>query len=376
MLQVCAVDFTAFHFLRGLLHGAREDGWEVAFACADGPWARVMRDEGFRYWPIPITRSPSPLAHTRAIATLALRLSREPQDVIHTHTPVGGMVGRAAAVLGGGSVPVAHTFHGLPFASAALSPMERAFLLLERALARRTTWWFSQASGDVARAVALGIATPARITAIGNGVDLERFRPVAEDRSRVRAELGIPHDGKVVITIGRLVREKGILDVADAALRIRSDGALHILVVGAALASDRTSVVAQLDAHPVARSTVVRWLRLGHRGDVDSLLRAADVFVLASRREGLPRSVIEALATGVPVVASDIPACRELVDDEVGRLVSVGDVAALARALEEILRDDAGRARMSVAARGRALERHDERSIVAHQLRILRWLAE
>lgn len=373
ILQVCAVDFTAFYFLRPLMRGSRDAGWDVEFACADGPFAARLRAEGFVHRALPISRSVSPARNLAAAARLAASLRGRTVDLVHTHTPMGGVVGRTGAVLGG--VPaVVHTFHGLPFPERPRDRAEAAFLALDRVLAPRTTYFFSQAAGDADRAVSFGIARRDRLTVIGNGVDLERFRPDDADRRAVRRELGIGHDDVVVLTVSRLVREKGILELADAAAGLAAGVVPHVLVVGDALPSDRSSVITELATHPVSRAAGARWRRLGHREDVDRLLRAADIFVLASHREGLPRSVIEALASGLPVIATDIPACRELVDADVGRLVPVGDANGLRAAIASLVDDRDARGRMGRCARKRAEERHDERRIVSTQLRILRSL--
>lgn len=375
MLQVCAVDFTAYHLLGALIRGCRDAGWDVEFACADGPFAARLRAEGIPHRVTPISRSVSPVRNLAATLLLAASVRRLAPDVIHTHTPMGGIVGRAAAVLGGAAV-VVHTFHGLPFAGGRLTWAERVFLMIERALARRTTHFFSQAVGDVERAVRLGIADRGRITVIGNGVDVGRFRPDETDRLAVRRELGVGHEDVIVIAVARLVREKGLLDLADAGLRLRTRTTVHVILVGDALESDRTRIVRELDAHEVRRSERVRWTRLGHRDDVARLLRGADLFVLPSYREGLPRSVIEALASGLPVIATDIPACRELVDGSVGRIVPVGDPGALAEAIGSLADDPGLRLQMGAIARDRALQRHDERHVVARQISVLRSLVQ
>lgn len=374
ILQVCAVDFTARHLLGPLMRACRDDGWSVEFACADGEYAARLRAEGFAHRCVPMTRKVSPFHQLRAVLALAASLRADPPDLIHTHTPVGGIVGRAAGVLAGHRLMV-HTFHGLPFSADVLSLVERMFLVVERPLAARTDYFFSQARGDVDRAVALGIARRSDTLVIGNGVDVERFAPDAVARQAVRRELSLPADALVAVVIARVVREKGLLELADAAHRLRDLARLHVLVVGAALATDRDDVSGELDAHPVTRSLGSRWRRLGYRPDVDRVLQAADVFVLPSYREGLPRSVIEAMACGLPVVATDIAACRELVEPgDGGLLVPVRDAAALADAIRELARDPALHARMGRRARELALERHDERLVLQRQLAVLRRL--
>lgn len=374
MLQVCAVDFTAFHLLRPLLHACRDDGWLVEFACADGPWAHRLRDEGFPHRAIAMTRAASPPRQLEAAAQLARSLRRNAPDLVHTHTPVGGLVGRTAALAWRG--PVVHTFHGLPLEGPARSLTEQMFLMAERVLSRRTTHFLSQARGDVARAVALGIARQDDTTVIGNGVDLAKFASDPAERSALRRSLGIGDDDIAILLVARLVREKGVLELADAALALASDPRIHVLVAGAPLASDRTGVGEDLDHHPVVATLGVRWHRLGHRDDVPALMRASDIFVLPTYREGLPRSVIEAMASGLPIVTTDIPACRELIQSgETGILVPPRDATALGGALAALASDPTRRRAFGTRAREVARAEHDERAVLARQVEVLRALA-
>lgn len=366
---MCAVDFTAAHMLAPLMRGLRTSGWDVEFACADGADAETLRREGFSYRWVPMTRQAAPLRLARASAVLATSLFRDRPDVIHTHTPAGGVVGRIAA-MAVPRIPVVHTFHGLPFAGKPKGLTERAFLGLERALAWRTAWTLSQARGDAERAEKLGLVRPGRIDVIGNGVDVQAFAPSTDAREATRRLLDIAPHQVVVITVARLVREKGLLDLADAAGLGRDD--IVYLIVGQSLRSDRTTIEAELEAHPVHQRLGGRWRLLGHREDVPDLLRAADIFALPTWREGLPRSVIEAMAAGLPVIASDIPACRELVEPNVtGLLTPTRDPAALADAIGELAGAPDRRAAMGAQARERALERHDERRIIERQIELL-----
>jgi len=375
MLQLCAVDFTAFHLLRPLMLASRADGWEVEFACAEGPGAVALRTEGFRHRAIPFSRATSPTAQFRAVAALVASLQRDSPDLVHTHTPVGGMVGRLGGIIVGNSVLV-HTFHGLPFVGGVpRTVLERGFLRIERFLASRTRFFFSQAAGDLQDAIRLGIAWPDRALVIGNGVDLGRFVPDTVRRRRVRDELQIPQGAIVALFVGRLVREKGILELADAALSLVTLDTLHFVVAGAELPSDRTGVGGSLDSHPVVKALGARWHRVGYRTDVDALLNAADMFVLPTFREGLPRSLIEAMAAGVPVVTTHIRACEELVSDQqTGLLVPVANVQALAAAIRGLVNDPQRRDAMGRQARALAETRHDERLVLARQLEVLRRL--
>src|SRR5437762_2814660 len=217
ILQLCAVDFTALHFLRPLMDGCRDAGWEVEFACAPGPAVGILERAGFRFRRFDVSRRPSPLTNGGALLRLAASLRRDRPTVVHTHTPIAGVVGRLAAQLAG-CPHVFHTFHGLPFGANVSGPGATAYLGLERLVARKTDYFFSQSRADAERAVKLGIARDSDLMVIGNGVDLARFCPDSNERRRVRGELGLRESDVVVLFVGRLVREKGILDIADAAV--------------------------------------------------------------------------------------------------------------------------------------------------------------
>lgn len=369
------MDFTVYHFLAPLMRGCRDAGMAVEFACADGPWAAALEAEGFKYRPMPMSRARSAVAQLRAAVAFARSVRADRPDLIHTHTPIGGLVGRLGS-FAVSDIPVAHTFHGLPLREDSRSLTERAFLTVERMLARRTAFFFSQASGDASRAIRLGVARRDDLLVIGNGIDLARFAPDSAERAAMRTELGLSADDVLVTTVGRLVREKGHLDLADAALACADLASMHVAVVGDALPSDRDPVTGALNTHPAVARLGPRWHRLGHRADVQRVLQASDVFVLASYREGLPRTVIEAMATALPIIATDIHACRELVEPGVvGLLVSPGRSADLAAAIRTLVTDAKLRRDMGVRARERAVARHDERDVVARQIPVLERLA-
>src|SRR5437773_12140067 len=96
ILQVCAVDFTALHFLRPLMEGCRDAGWEVEFACAPGPGVATLERLGFRFRRFDVSRRPSPLVNGRALARLSAALRSDRPAVVHTHTPIAGLIGRLA----------------------------------------------------------------------------------------------------------------------------------------------------------------------------------------------------------------------------------------------------------------------------------------
>ncbi|HPB31653.1 MAG TPA: glycosyltransferase, partial [Candidatus Sumerlaeota bacterium] len=213
----------------------------------------------------------------------------------------------------------------------------------------------------------------------GNGVDIRRFSPDAVPRSeslKRRAEFGIPPDVPVIGMIGRLVREKGYLELVRAAAEIRrTHPDCHFLFVGDALKSD----------HDASRSEILDLIEqlglqdrihiAGLRQDIPELLAAMNIYTLPSWREGMPRSIIEAMAMGLPVVATQIRGCREeVLDGETGFLVPPRDSAALASALRRLLGNPEQARTMGAAGCRRAQHEYAEDLVLDRQLQVFRAL--
>lgn len=370
--EICAVDFTVYHLLRPLFHRLRDSGHEVVGICADGPMLAPIRAEGFRIESIPSVRRLSPVAHLRAFIALVRLFRRERFDIVHVHTPVASLVARFAAAVA--RVPViAYTAHGFYFHEN-MPPVARAvFVAAEWLAGRCTDVLMTQSSEDAETAVRLGLCRGGVVEAIGNGVDLRVFCPPEDAdenaRLKLRHDLGAGPDDVVIVMIGRLVREKGYPELLEAMRQVDA----KLWVIGERLASEYSSSMAPILAG-VARDASLgdRVSLLGRREDVSALLPAADLFVLPSHREGMPRSIIEAMASGLPVVATDIRGCREeVVDGETGRLVPVKDVSALAAALQALVRDPVLRRKMGRAGRARARALFDESKVLDRQLMVL-----
>jgi ribosomal protein S18 acetylase RimI-like enzyme len=215
-----------------------------------------------------------------------------------------------------------------------------------------------------------------RTVLLGNGVDVHEFDPesVPEERlDALRSELGIPGGSVVVGTVGRLVAEKGYQELFEAAATVRSRTSNVVFVVVGGTDNDKWDSLSRTEIRK-ARNDVIF---AGHRDDVRDLLALMDIFVLPSWREGLPRSAIEAATMGRALVLTDIRGCREVVrDGKEGLLVPPRNVEALADAIGHLVADSALRLRLGTAARLRAHERFDERSVERALLREYRMLAE
>lgn len=364
--QVTNVDFSLRHFLLPLMRGARARGHEVVGICAEGPLLDLPRREGFRILPVPMARSLSPLAQARAFAALLAAFRAERFDLVHAHMPISGLLARAAARAAG--VPrIAYTGHGFLFNQPGPWWRRALSLRLERLGGRITDVFLTVSEEEAADAHRLGIHP--RAVAVRNGRDPAVFRPDPAARAALRAELGAREGDCVVIAVSRLVRHKGHPELLRAMESAPPNAVLW--VVGERLPSDHGE---DLEPHFARAAAALgpRLKRLGYRHDVARLLAAADVFALPSHFEGLPMSVIEAMLTGLPVVATDIRGPREqVVQGETGLLVPPAAVAPLAEAIARLAADPALRARMGAAGRARALERFTEAAVVARTLDLL-----
>lgn len=332
-----------------------EEGHAVVGMSAPGPYVERVTALGVEHVPVPsLTRSWRPLADLRAFAEITRAVRRLRLDVLHTHNPKTGVMGRVAGRLA--RVPVVvNTCHGLwakrddPFAKRAL------VYLVEAVAAQFSDAELFQNAEDLA--TLRPVLRRRRSRVVGNGVDLQRFAPDADAGRSFRSDLGISDDTIVVGAVGRQVREKGMAEFAYAAERLARRAAF--LWIGP---EDAVDPGARAD-----RSPAVRYV--GERSDMAGVYAALDVFALPSYREGLSRSAMEASACGRPMVLTDIRGCREIgTDDEHLLLVPPGDGPALARAIERLIEKADLRARLGAAARERALTAFDQRAVARQSL--------
>jgi glycosyltransferase involved in cell wall biosynthesis/ribosomal protein S18 acetylase RimI-like enzyme len=374
--HLTTVDLSLRYLLLGQLRAMRDTGFEVATISAPGPWTAGLEAEGIRHIPWRnATRAWDPRADVRALRELVGLLRRERFDLVHTHNPKPGVLGRAAARLAG--VPcVLNTVHGLYATPDDPLGKRLAVLGVERAAAGLSDLELYQSAEDLAWARRAGVVSPARSVLLGNGVDLTRFDPArvpAQRRAELRRQLDLPEDAIVVATVGRLVVEKGYRELFAAAASVRAArDDVRFLAIGD-IDRDKADAIDERELTD-ARAAVTF---TGWRQDVRDLLAAADVFALPSWREGMPRSAIEAAAMGRPLVLTNVRGCREVARDGIeGVLVPPRDPAGLAAAVEAVAADPALRERLGAAARARALERFDERRVAVRVIEAYRELLD
>jgi glycosyltransferase involved in cell wall biosynthesis len=375
LIHVTTTDMSLDWLLGPQLSAFREAGFEVAGASAPGPHVPAIEARGVRHLPLRhATRAMAPGRDAAALAELVRLFRAERPDVVHTHNPKPGLYGRLAARAAGVPV-VVNTVHGLYALPGDPWPKRAVVYGLERVAAACSDAELVQNPEDLPVLRRLGVPAE-RLHLLGNGIDLDRFsrtRVPPEATAALRAELRLAPGDVVVGAVGRLVAEKGYRELFAAVARARQlDGRLRLVVVGPADPDKADGLGAADLARAEAEAGAVF---LGHRDDVERLYSVMDLYVLASHREGFPRSAMEAAAMGLPVVATDIRGCRQVVDHgRTGLLVPLGDVGRLAEALVLLAGDPQRRRAMGERAVAKARAEFDQRRVIDLTLGVYRAL--
>lgn len=362
--HITTIDQSLRYLLLNQLRSIADAGYQVTGISAPGPDVPAIEVRGIRHIAAPLTRRLTPFADLRALMRLYRIFRQEHFTIVHTHTPKPGLLGQLAARMAG--VPVViNTIHGFYFHEHMPPAQRRFYITMERIAARCSDLVLSQSSEDLTTALRLGICPPERIQLLGNGIDIRRF-----DRSRVdpahlahiRQSLRLPPDVPVIGFVGRLVAEKGVIELARAVQQVQSHfGPVTLLIVGGV---DRDKADALTPETIQEAAGVATCVFAGIRQDMPEMYALMDIFALPSYREGFPRAPMEASAMGIPCVVTDVRGCREAVEHgRNGFLAPLRDVDALARALVQLLQDESLRATMGDAGRRMALERFDEQQI-------------
>jgi len=308
-----------------------------------------------------LCREIRPLGDLAAFFELRSLLKKEAPAIVHTHSSKAGILGRLAAASAG--VPaVAHTFHGFGFHPRQNFLKRNFYILLEKFCARFSDALIFVSRSNMETARAAGIGDPAKYRLIRSGVKLSGY-PARTDRNEKRRSLGLSPDDTVVLSIGNAKPQKNPRHFLEAAARL-SPGrpAARFVFVGGG------EELENLRAEARARGLEKTCLFTGWREDSAELLAAADIFVLTSLWEGLPRALVEALRSGLPAVCYATDGVTDILKEGVnGRPVPQGELGAFCEALAGLL-DDAGlRARLAAGAAATDLAEFDIDHMVRQQ---------
>ncbi len=373
VLQIAAKMLSLERFALPLMQRLRDDGFQCeAMGEFDGTEERVS-EAGFSVHHWHAGHSFNPLRMIGARRQLREFLRSREFDIVHSHCSFGGIIGNAVAHRLGPHV--IYTQHGF-YVHEGLNPLMRAaWLRLEKVGLQPADHVICVSRAEQELARTLGVGPPDTFVHVpGAGIKVADFQRDEDERVKrgrqVRESLNLSEDETVLLTVSRLTDDKGYQEMIDAT-RLLFDEGYSFVLLAAGSGKDETAIRRAITEAGVEDSFCL----LGWRDDVADLYCAADIFVFASHREGLPIAPIEAMASGVPVVLSDIPGCREEVwDGECGLLFATGDAEGLARCLAKLIDEPDTRTRLARAARKRA-KLFDLENVLDRQLALYREIA-
>jgi glycosyltransferase involved in cell wall biosynthesis len=298
-------------------------------------------------------------------------LKKEEPDIVHVHTPIASVLGRIAAKFAGVK-NIIYTAHGFYFHEGMSKKKYKLFYHIEKFVGNHfTDYLFTQSEEDYLLAKNNSfLKKESNYLHISNGIDInnrfnfDNFNQLT--RRNIRKKYDISDEDLLVIFVGRLVKEKGIIDLLYAFKNIKEEN-INLLVIGDAPNTERDNSINNI----IESSDNPNVTFTGRVDNVEDFLYASDVFVLPSYREGMPRSIIEAMAMKNAIIATDIRGSREEVDDDVnGYLVNVKSPNEITSKLIKLSKDRAILEKFKNASYDKAKALYDEEKVVKKQIAV------
>lgn len=356
VLLFANTDWYLYNFRLSFAHYLREHGYEVVLVSPPGEYGAKLIQAGFRWIPVPLNRrSLNPVKEILFLRELTLLYKHERPDLVHHFTikcvVYGGVAARFANVPAqvGAVAGMGYVFTSRALRAKVLRPIVRT--LLKGAIDQERGMLIVQNSDDLHDFIRADLVSRDRVALIhGSGVDMTRFTP-----RQARAN----HGPLRILFAARLLRDKGLYELMEAVKILTDKGMeLDVMIAGTGDVGNPASIPDKI---------IEQWrteglaIFLGHVSDMPSLLAKSDVMVLPSYREGFPKSLIEAAAVGLPIITTDVPGCREVVDHGLsGLLVPVRDAVSLSRAIELLALNPQLRRQMGEEGRHKARAEFDQ----------------
>ena len=369
--QLTAVDFSVKHFLMPLIDEMIKKNWDVTIVCSDGEYIRNLKTKSYKIKTVPIARSLNPFLFLRSLILLYIFFKSEKFDIVHAHTPVASLIGRMAAKLAGVNL-IIYTAHGFYFHEGMSKFKKFFYITLEKIAAMFTDLIFCQSKEDLNNTFKYNIKPFYKSYVIGNGVDINIYNPNLYLSSLSRKSLGIPNSAFVVGLIARLVKEKGVVEFLESVRHLSSlYKNLWFLIIGDRIPSDHNEdVFTELE---ITKKIMGNKLVLtGYRTDIPFLIASMNLFCLPSWREGMPRTIIESMMMGKPVLATNIRGSNEeVVHQKTGILIPVKSPNAITSGIEFFIKNKNCQNIMGAEGRKRALKHYNEMKVIQKQIRII-----
>jgi glycosyltransferase involved in cell wall biosynthesis len=360
-------DWYLYNFRRALALALQRAGYDVLLISPPGPYGEKLRGLGLHWESLPMQRrSLNPLRELTLLWHLVRLLRRERPALVHGFTIKCAVYGSLAARLAGIHARVnavagmGYVFTSSQWKARLLRPVVRSLLRL--ALGGRDARLILQNADDVELFRQAGLVDPAHVRLIrGSGVNCAQFAGISPQA---------PADGcPRMLLASRLLWDKGIAEYVGAIRQLRKQGRTFRALLAGTPDPGNPAAVPEATIRGWVDEGLLTWL--GHVDDMAGLLGSVDIVVLPSYREGLPRTLVEAAACGLPLITTDVPGCREVVCDGVdGLLVPMANSDALAQAMARLQDDPAFARQLGDAARRKARAQFDERIVVERTLAV------
>jgi len=379
IIQITAISTTVKAFLLPLIEKLSEKGHEIIVITSDGiedlKQNDILKKHNVKVYQAPIPRTLSPTKLYKAYRTLIKQFKELKPDVVHTHTPVASLLARKAATKA--KVPqIIYTCHGFYFHENMQLLKKKLFTWLEKNAAQKNTdYIFTVNQEDMDFALANNFIQTDKIININSvGINTTtKFNPTlfsSEDKQTLKKELNINQTDKIITFIGRLVEEKGIIELIEAFSLLKKQRTdIKLLMIGETLQSDRDKKTKDIIKQTIQTNGLKKDIIFtGYRKDIANLLSITDTFVLPSHREGMPVSSLEAMSMGVPVVGTNIRGLREeIIEGKTGYIVPLKNPEQLAIAIDRALSEFSPPVE---AIRKHIIENFDEKKVLERQLKI------
>lgn len=319
--------------LVSLAKNTDQNKFKVMVACPEGSstYDELVK-AGIEVFPFSIVGQLNPKRDWRSIRQLITIMKKVRPHIVHTHSSKAGLVGRIAAKMTG--VPIVFmTAHNSIFYDNLSLKKKLLFAYTEKMLALGTDKIIAVSEALKDEILTWEKINPAKITVIKNGIDVEKFQ-ISVDKIKICQELDLKPDLPIVGTVARFAPQKGLTYLIDAIAMINNTDAQFLIIGDGPLREDLEKQVQKL-------GLTNKIFFAGLRRDIDHLLPVMDIFVLPSVTEGLPLTILEAMAAARPIVATAVGGIPEvIIDKKTGLLIPSKDADKLAQAIKQLLEDN------------------------------------
>jgi glycosyltransferase involved in cell wall biosynthesis len=353
ILRVCASDLFAKTALLPEIDFLINKGCTIHISFPGGDITSELTGKGYLIKLVNSARRISPISNILTIIQLYKLIKKEKYDIVHTHNHLIGILARIAAKVAGAPT-IIHSPHGFYFHDDMPRYKYWVFYYIEKFMGYFTDLLFIENIENYEMCIKTNLISKKKLYYMGGGINLTRFdgkKLSTKNKTALMNKLNIPQDSFPIIGItSRITYEKGYRELIQSVNQLRDTyPKIFLLIVGAYLKNERDSFLRELNKS-ISNYSLGRHVKITLEPNVEDFLRIMDIWTLPSYREGLPRSIQEAMAMGLPVVATNIRGCRNLVvQNNTGLLVSPKNVDELTTALNKLIKDDNLRSKFGFA---------------------------